>query len=699
EEAMNKNQLQKELLEKIKPGTKPSDLKKTRAKPKPKEVLPSPIEIKDEGCGSDNAPLKPTKQPTSTIPPIVADSIPTPLTAPTGSILALKKQIELHREIKKADEQKKQELAEQKAEYEKTIEALKKPAKNQEQTPTKETKTFLCSDCQQTKSNQELSRQFARVQAQQEKAKPQPSDFICHTCQQTKNEIPNKMKLDFTLQVYLICSLCHPNLKEFNEADLITDDLWAKYPYSSASEILAKEFGIKKEELCDQKQSNQKNIPAFANVDLTSGNYGGFSRQQQLSTQSQEQGQGSRTSNRNSTTAKQNHSNKEYMRANKDANVSTITQDSYELAPVLGKILNAFSFTVIELAKFYPLFDKLMVKLFDESLPYLQRLKILQEKTEKEHKKLPDTSNRKPRIALRLKTLEGCLKAYEPEYLELPPRETFRSRIRGEEEGYTRVIGYQNIIEIVEKYLRSYHFAKRNNTKPPAQLMIMLLGEPGLGKTYISMAIAKALGRGFHMVGMNGKLNASLILGTNIENPGAEPGEVLKAISRREDRGVVICFDEIEKAARECKEAAGIPTDITGNKGFTDTFLDFPTPANECVFIATVNRSQDVPTFVADRFAIRVEVLPLGYEERLEVVRIVLRGELKELDNAFRRIYSKNWEEIFNLFDQEELLKKTLTWTFSIRGAKNNILLKLIPTLVSDFLEEERGLPEVGAYD
>lgn len=57
------------------------------------------------------------------------------------------------------------------------------------------------------------------------------------------------MKLDQTLQAYLICSLCKPTLKEFNEADLITDDLWAKYLYSSASEILEKEFGLKKEEL------------------------------------------------------------------------------------------------------------------------------------------------------------------------------------------------------------------------------------------------------------------------------------------------------------------------------------------------------------------------------------------------------------------------------------------------------------------
>jgi len=257
--------------------------------------------------------------------------------------------------------------------------------------------------------------------------------------------------------------------------------------------------------------------------------------------------------------------------------------------------------------------------------------------------------------------LEGCLKAYEPEYIDLPTAEIFLQRIKGQIEGYTKVIGYENIIETVARYLKSYHFAKRYGTPAPAQLMIMLLGEPGLGKTYISMAIAKALGRGYHMVGMNGKLNASLITGTGIENPGAEPGEVLKAISKREDRGVVIVFDEIEKAARECKEACGIPTDITTNRNYQDTFLDFPTPTNECIFIATVNRPQDVPNFVADRFAIRVEVLPLGYEQRLEVVRVVLQSELKKLEPAFRQIYHRDWQGIYNLFNNEELLKKTLT--------------------------------------
>ncbi|KAF9941985.1 hypothetical protein BGZ65_012589 [Modicella reniformis] len=276
----------------------------------------------------------------------------------------------------------------------------------------------------------------------------------------------------------------------------------------------------------------------------------------------------------------------------------------------------------------------------------MNRLKIYHSKIEKEYKKLPDTSNRKPRIALRLKIAEGAIKAYEQEYIELPTPELFLARIQGQIAGYTRVIGYENIIELVVKYLKSYHFARKYGTSPPAQLMIMLLGEPGLGKTYISEALAKALGRGYHMIGMNGKPHASLILGTNIENPGAEPGEILKAIFRREDRASVIVFDEIEKALKEAKEAVGIPTNITTNRAFKDDFLDFPTPTNECIFIATVNRPQDVPSFVADRFAVRVEVLPLAYQQRLEVVRVVLQSELKKLAPALEKIYHKHGMDI-----------------------------------------------------
>jgi ATP-dependent Lon protease len=222
--------------------------------------------------------------------------------------------------------------------------------------------------------------------------------------------------------------------------------------------------------------------------------------------------------------------------------------------------------------------------------------------------------------------------------------------------------------------------------------MICLLGSPGLGKTYISQALAKALNRGFHVISMNGKQSASIVYGTDISNPGAEPGEIAKAISKREDRASLILLDELEKAGKDAKRATGNPTDRTINHNFKDDFFDFPTPANELIFFVAINYPEDLPDFVRDRFRV-IEVPPLPYHQRLEVVRLVLRGKLKSLDNAFQKIYGKNWEEIYHLFNQEELLKKSLTRTFSIRGAKDNIILSLIPTLIADFLKSKQTLP------
>ncbi|CAI2190018.1 18622_t:CDS:2, partial [Funneliformis geosporum] len=203
EKAMNKTEHQKELLKKIQPGVKPSDLKKTRAKPKPKEVLPPPISI-DEGYGSDNAPLKPSK-------PERIPSIPTPPPLPNNQ-LALQKQIELHREIKKADEKKKQELAEkvkkletklqtliklageEKKEYEKTIEALKKPAKNPTNTPptpkTPKEYFFTCDICQQNKKSQ-----LHLAQVNGLGIDPHRQNKICATCEDMLSDTYGRAQL------------------------------------------------------------------------------------------------------------------------------------------------------------------------------------------------------------------------------------------------------------------------------------------------------------------------------------------------------------------------------------------------------------------------------------------------------------------------------------------------------------------------
>jgi hypothetical protein len=222
---MNKDKLQQEILAKIKPGTKPSDLKRPRKVIKPKS-------LKDDGYQSDSSDKIPTA------PPLPNQTIKDL----QSQITALQKQLQLYKDFRESDLKIKEQLKQELAAKDKTIETIKSQAKSitntkQQSNEPQETKTFTCSECQQTKPETELSRIFgkfsfclncskkARQTASQQKTKPQPVDFICHLCEQSKQEIPHQIKLDKTLTEYNICSTCKPTAKEFNEADLITDDL------------------------------------------------------------------------------------------------------------------------------------------------------------------------------------------------------------------------------------------------------------------------------------------------------------------------------------------------------------------------------------------------------------------------------------------------------------------------------------------
>jgi len=293
----NKDKLQQELLAKIKPGVKASDLRKSKlsslqskgdnikkqvknSQKQPKKAVSPPMAKSDSGYSSNEEPNKSIP----TAPPLPNQDL-------INQISSLKKQLQTYKDFKEADlkikEKYKQEIAQQEeiiakysqaeteaekvlnqqkktiaelqaknSELTKTIQELQNTAKTTAENKPEPIKTFTCADCNQAKPHSELSRIFgnfsfcldcskkARHQAQEQKSKPQPLEFICHLCNKPKTEIPFKMKLDSTLQEYLVCLECKPLAKEFNEADLITDELWEKYPYSSASEILEKEFGI-----------------------------------------------------------------------------------------------------------------------------------------------------------------------------------------------------------------------------------------------------------------------------------------------------------------------------------------------------------------------------------------------------------------------------------------------------------------------
>src|SRR5436190_5952354 len=166
---MTKLDLQKELLEKVKPGIKPSDLKK--------QPIPQP-KVSDEGYESDKSDKS------------IPAAPPLPNQDLLNQLTSLKKQLQVYQDFNEADLKIKEKYKQEIAECKKTIAELKSQAKSPGEPQPEEVKTFLCSDCNQQKSHSELSRVFgncffclecskkARKQAQQEKSEPQ--HFTCH---------------------------------------------------------------------------------------------------------------------------------------------------------------------------------------------------------------------------------------------------------------------------------------------------------------------------------------------------------------------------------------------------------------------------------------------------------------------------------------------------------------------------------------
>src|SRR4051812_2671982 len=178
-----KDKLQQELLAKIKPGTKPSDLKK-KSKKLSKTSQSPPIEIsKDQGYESDSSDKSIPKAPPLPSKSFAASDYTSSKEVYRENfaahadqnkklldqITALQKQLQLYKDFRESDLKIKEgykqtiaDLQQKITEQDKTIENLKTQAKTKENVKSEptETKTFTCSDCNQEKPQSELSRVF-----------------------------------------------------------------------------------------------------------------------------------------------------------------------------------------------------------------------------------------------------------------------------------------------------------------------------------------------------------------------------------------------------------------------------------------------------------------------------------------------------------------------------------------------------------
>ena len=134
---------------------------------------------------------------------------------------------------------------------------------------------------------------------------------------------------------------------------------------------------------------------------------------------------------------------------------------------------------------------------------------------------------------------------------------------------------------------------------------MLLLGEPGLGKTYFAKKLAQALGTGFEFVSMSSLTAGWVLTGASAQWHNARPGKVAQTLIEGEYANPVVVLDEVDKAGGDSRyDPLGalyslLERDTASH--FKDEFIDVDMDASHILWVATANDENAIPEPILNR--------------------------------------------------------------------------------------------------
>jgi ATP-dependent Lon protease len=160
------------------------------------------------------------------------------------------------------------------------------------------------------------------------------------------------------------------------------------------------------------------------------------------------------------------------------------------------------------------------------------------------------------------------------------------------------------VLEDIRKHLALCVDSEDSIEVPP----MLLLGEPGIGKTHFARKISQLLGTGFGFVPMSSLTAGWVLSGASSQWKNAKPGKVFDTLVNGEYANPVIVVDEIDKASGDGQyDPLGALYELlemeTATR-FIDEFVELPIDASGAVWLATANDAARIPEPLLSRLAV-----------------------------------------------------------------------------------------------
>ncbi len=168
------------------------------------------------------------------------------------------------------------------------------------------------------------------------------------------------------------------------------------------------------------------------------------------------------------------------------------------------------------------------------------------------------------------------------------------------------------------------------DTDDPLELTpILLVGDPGVGKTRFARGLAAILGTSNVTISLAQTTAGWIVGGSAATWQGAKPGKVFETLLHGEHSNPVVTIDEIDKASRGQYDPLGafyalLERDTASE--FVDEYVDLPVDASRIVWIATANDARAIPEPIVSRMRV-IEVRSPTREEARQIAAAIYREQ------------------------------------------------------------------------
>ena len=184
---------------------------------------------------------------------------------------------------------------------------------------------------------------------------------------------------------------------------------------------------------------------------------------------------------------------------------------------------------------------------------------------------------------------------------------------------------FENLIEPINRLQTGLVLASCMKPQDFHLAPILLLGEPGIGKTFLATQLANSLGVPMEKISAGGAQGGFQLTGSHSTWTAARPGALISLLATGKSASPVVVIDEVDKIRDSQCPVLPVLLDLlepgTG-RNFKDEFFEMQFDASKVIFVLTANSLNGVPASLLSRCEVFNVPRP-DPKQRLRIIKSV----------------------------------------------------------------------------